>query len=218
MLRLVRLVEQWQEAESELPEGWSEARLRLRLEDERRARRAAAVLAPANPGRNGAELAFFVGRMAGGIGPEGLRRLLRRLDREGIAGTLELVSATAAETPPAEPRRPTLVSAWESELAALPEDWSDIYAEVRFRSSDQLDRAALLVAPLNPTRPGREIAFRFRCARRFGYGASPLMVHRCLERCDAERIAGTARIVHALSDTKPVSTQGPVWYVGGKAV
>jgi hypothetical protein len=26
------------------------------------------------------------------------------------------------------------------------------------------------------------------------------------------------RILHALSDTKPVSTQGPVWYVGGKTV
>jgi len=61
-------------------------------------------------------------------------------------------------------------------------------------------------------------AYRFRVARRFGYGASPEMFRRCLERLDGEGIGGTLRILHALSDTKPVSTQGPVWYVGGRSV
>jgi hypothetical protein len=42
------------------------------------------------------------------------------------------------------------------------------------------------------------------------------MVRRCLERLDATGIPGTVRILRALSDTHPVQTQGPVWYVGGK--
>jgi hypothetical protein len=41
-------------------------------------------------------------------------------------------------------------------------------------------------------------------------------VRRCLERLDAAGIPGRVRIVRALSDTQPVATQGPVWYVGGK--
>jgi hypothetical protein len=44
------------------------------------------------------------------------------------------------------------------------------------------------------------------------------MARRSLERCDEEGIVGTVRILHALSETKHVDTQGPVWYVGGKAV
>ena len=63
-------------------------------------------------------------------------------------------------------------------------------------------------------RPG----FRFRVAQTFGYGAAPQMVRRCLERLDEGGIRGEVRVLHALSDTKPWSTQGPVWYVGGKPV
>ena len=44
------------------------------------------------------------------------------------------------------------------------------------------------------------------------------MARRCFERLDEEGIRGTLRILRVLSDTKPVDTQGPVWYVGGKAV
>jgi hypothetical protein len=42
------------------------------------------------------------------------------------------------------------------------------------------------------------------------------MVRRCLERCDEERIRGAVSVFWALSDTHPVATQGPVWYVGGR--
>jgi len=59
---------------------------------------------------------------------------------------------------------------------------------------------------------------RFRCARAFGYGVSPEMAGRCLERCDEEGITGEVEILRALSDSYPVATQGPVWYVGGRAV
>ena len=65
--------------------------------------------------------------------------------------------------------------------------------------------------------PGRS-AFRFRVAQSFGYGASPQMTARCLERVDAEGITGRLTILRALSDTHNVATQGPVWRVEGKAV
>ena len=61
-------------------------------------------------------------------------------------------------------------------------------------------------------------AFRFRVARMFGYGASPEMTRRCLERLDAEGIPGRLTVLHVLSDTHNVATQGPVWRVAGKAV
>jgi hypothetical protein len=44
------------------------------------------------------------------------------------------------------------------------------------------------------------------------------MARRCFERLDAERITGSVRLLRSLSDTRPVATQGPVWYVGGKVL
>jgi hypothetical protein len=146
-----------------------------------------------------------------------VRRLLRRLDDEGIRGNLELVGAV--EAPEAAPvERPTLRVEWERAVSVLPSDWSDLYAEVRLDSTDYLERGALLLAPLNPARYGGVTGLRFRCARTFGYGASAEMVARCLERCDDEGITGAVEILRALSDTYPVATQGPVWYVGGRSV
>jgi hypothetical protein len=217
MLRSVRLVEQFNEVERELPEHWGAARFRLSVTDDGRCDRAAALLGPANPGRRGKEIRFSAGRRGGGIGADGVRRLLRKLDEERIDGNLELV---AIEEAPAEDlrARTRLKDAWERALAALPPDWSDVYAEVRLDSTDFLERAALLLAPVNPARYGGPTGFRFRCARTFGYGASPGMVARCLERCDDEGITGAVEILRALSDTFPVGTQGPVWYVGGRSV
>jgi hypothetical protein len=94
----------------------------------------------------------------------------------------------------------------------LPEDWSDLYAEVELASSDFLDPGALRLSPLNPSRPDRGLAFRFRVARSFGYGASSEMARRCMARLDEDAIKGRLAILWALSDTKAVATQGPVWY------
>jgi len=44
------------------------------------------------------------------------------------------------------------------------------------------------------------------------------MVRRCLERCDGESIPGAVRVLRALSDTRPVATQGPVWLISGRTV
>ncbi len=100
----------------------------------------------------------------------------------------------------------------------MPPDWSDLYCELELTSSDYLQRGALLLAPINPARIAGKSMFRFRVAHRFGYGASEPMTRRCLARVDGEGITGRVSILRVLSDTHNVDTQGPVWYVEGKAV
>jgi hypothetical protein len=213
----MRLVDQWRAIEEALPADWADARLELTPEDPSQLDRSAALLAPLMPGRGASTIRFFTARRGAGPSPEALRRTLRRLDREGIRGKLELVASGRPTIAPVTARK-TLAESWDAEVAAIPPDWSDVYAEVELRSTDQMERAALLLAPLNPARFGGRPAFRFRVARLYGYGASPGMVRRCLERLDEEDIRGRVRVLRVLSDTRPVATQGPVWYVGGRAV
>ena len=213
----MRLVDQWRRLGSELPAGWSEARLTLTLPRSEQHERAASLLSPASPGRVGETFHFLVRRSGGGIGPDQCTKLLGKLDDEGIRGTLTLLETVERELVEEQPNE-ELAKAWVAAVTGLPADWSDLYCELELDSSDHLDRAALLGAPLNPTRvPGRS-ALRFRVAQSFGYGASPQMTARCLERVDAEGITGRLTILHALSDTHNVATQGPVWRVAGKAV
>jgi hypothetical protein len=213
----VRLGDSWRRLEDELPDDWSDARLLLRVAEADQAERAASVLAPLMAGRSGNEIRFQVARHGAGPSTDGARRLLRRLDDERIRGELELVSSNRPE-PVAEVERERLSEAWREAIAQLPPDWSDLHAEVELSSSDHLDRTALLLSPLNPTRYSDKPVLRFRVARRFGYGASPEMVARCLERMDDEELNGRLRILRVLSDTDPVATQGPVWYEEGRAV
>jgi hypothetical protein len=212
------LVDQWKTIQDGLPEDWQAVRLRLTAPDRAQAARAAALLGPANPGRYERFVTFEVVRRGGGTSPDLARRLFARLDAERIAGRLGLVGID--ESAGVEPgrERPSLAAQWAHLVTELPEDWSDAYAELALASSDYLERAALLFAPANPARVPGELAFRFRVARRFGYGASAEMTRRCCERLDEEQIRGTIRILWALSDTRPVYTQGPVWYAGGRAV
>jgi len=213
----VTLVEQWRRIEAELPSGWAEARLSLLLADEGQTARAASLLGPASPGRSGATFLFGTSRRGGAVGPEAVRRLLRRLDEARIRGTLAVVS-TAEAPEPESVVASTLEEAWRTTLATLPPDWSDLLCEVEVPSSDQIARVALLFSPLNPSRQTGRLALRFRCARRFGYGASAEMVRRCFARADAEGLRGQVRVLRALSDTHNVATQGPVWQVEGKSM
>jgi hypothetical protein len=217
---LVALVDQWRAIQRDLPDGWGNARLRLTAAEEGQCERAAALLGPATPGRHGRVISFFAARRGAGPSPDLVTRLLRRLDQERIRGELELVGTDVEAQAEADASREptTFVAGWERELAALPEDWSDLYLELELFSSDYLERAALMLAPLNPARYGGKPGFRCRVARRFGYGASTEMTRRCFERLDEEGIRGTVRVLRALSDTRPVQTQGPVWYVGGRSV
>jgi hypothetical protein len=215
----VTLVGEWRLIQAELPDGWSSAQLRLTVADDAQASRAAALLGPAQPFRAQRNVLRFASALDGEApGPEAIGRLLARLDAERINGTLELVAADEGAAPIAVAHVATLVDAWQAELARLPPDWSDLYAEIELLSTDYLERGALLCAPLNPRRDGTRAALRFRAARRFGYGAAPEMVRRCLERCDAERLRGSVHVLQALSDTRPVATQGPVWMLAGKNV
>ena len=226
---------QWFSLRESLPERWSDLRLLLRVADDPHAVRANALLAPLTSSRSGTEVRFTASRMYG-PGENGIRRLLGRLDADRIRGELEVLEVVEAVREPVGSSTPELTAAaivpeslrvgaheslapaWEAALEELPPDWSDIYAEVEITSSDLLERTALLMAPCNPARDGERLAFRFRCARTFGYGASPGMVRRCLERIDEEGIPGRFELLRALADTTPVYTQGPVWYVDGKAV
>lgn len=217
MVRAMGLVDQWNGIEKDLDPRWSDARLLLTVDEDGARARAAALLAPAGPGRSGRKLRFYVARRGAGVGPEAVRRMLRRLDAEHIDGTLELVSSDEAP-PEAAISRPSLASEWDALLGSLPSDWSDVLAELELTSTDHVDRAALLVAPLNPLHGAGRPGFRFRSAAAYGYGASPGMTRRCLARLDEAGIPGEVRLVRVLSDTYPVATQGPVWNVGGKAV
>jgi hypothetical protein len=214
----MRLAEQWNAIEQGLDPRWRDAHLELVIEDETAQSRVLALLAPAGPGGIGNRIRFETTRSGAGVGPEAVRRLARRIDEEGIAGTLTLVASHQA-TLDVVPVRASLAADWDAAVATLPADWSDLLCELELTSSDHVERSALLIAPINPVphnaaRPG----FRFRAAHTFGYGAAPGMVRRCLARLDEEGIPGELRVVLALSDTRPVGTQGPVWYVGGRAV
>jgi len=217
MLRAVTLVEQWRELEAGLPDDWADARLHLVVDDEARAPRAAALLGPAMPGRSGRDIRFYCAPRGVGVGPRAVERMLARLDEDGIAGKLELLAAGEPAVRPETSRR-TLEASWEAELAALPPDWSDVYAEIELASTDYLERAALLLSPVNPSRYRGVPGFRFRVSRTFGYGVSTEMARRCLARLDEEGVRGVVRVLHALSDIDPVGTQGPVWRLEGKAV
>jgi hypothetical protein len=223
MLPPVRLAQQWLRIEAELPDDWEGIRLRVRLRVDGSRSRAAAVLAPLGPGLQGRDILVSASTTGVAAGPDRVGRALQQLDRERIQGVLELVSTTTAAPRPAEAptltiERDAFVPTWDRAVAGLPDDWSDVYAEVDLQSTDYLERTALLLAPVNPARYGGPAGFRFRCARRFGYGASPQMTRRCLQRLDDEGIRGGVRILRALADTKPAYTQGPVWYLGGRSV
>ncbi len=213
----MRLAEQWTVIEKGLDPRWADARLVLTIDDASRRQRAAALLGPASPGVGGSSLSFHAARGGSGVGPEAVRRLLRRLDDEGIHGALDVVSTGEAPVEPVASRA-SLAAAWDDALASLPADWSDLLCEIELTSSDHIDHAALLMAPLNPIQGAGGPRFRFRCAQTFGYGAAPGMVRRCLARADEQAIPGGVRVVRVLSDTQPVATQGPVWNIGGKAV
>jgi len=216
MLGPVKLVERFNELVRGLPDDWAEATLALTVEDHGERRRAGALLGPVSPGRSGSTLRFATARRGPGASPELMRRLLERLDEGGIFGELDVVSVHALPEAELPPRR-SLCAQWKRCVDGLPSDWSDLYVEVRFDSTDYVEPAALLLAPVNPASSGPR-ALRFRCAHHFGYGVAPEMATRCFERCDDAGFTGSVEILHALSDSNPVGTQGPVWIVGGRAV
>jgi len=212
----MRAADQWVRLQGSLGHDWADARLSFTPEGS--VTEAAAVLAPLQPGRVEGELRFDIARA--GSDPERLRNLLERLDRKRVWGTLALLDATAAvplvEMSPS--RAPGLTEAWDEALTALSPGWSDLLCELELDSSDHVPRAALLGAPLNPTRNPDAIALRFRVSGKQGYGASPSMARRCFERMDGDGITGRINVLGALAETENAVTQGPVWRIGGRSV
>jgi hypothetical protein len=212
----VQFADQWQELEAALPEAWSSARLSLAVAEDDDADRVALILASLTPGRTGTSFRLQV---TPGRNPEDV---FRRLDRESIRGRIDLIGTDAGpvETPAVETRHAhaPLARQWDELVRDLPPDWSEAYAEVELDSSDFLSRAALLLAPVNPSSHGGPAVLRFRSARQAGYGVAPEMARRCFERAGAESITGTVRVLRVISHSSHVSTQGPVWRVGGRSV
>lgn len=211
----MRAVDQWQAIEAGLPEGWEE--VRLAFVPEGPAEEAAALLLALRPGRVDDEVRLHVRRDLGEATT--LRNLLGRLDEKRVWGVLTLLDATAAPVASREREMPLgLAEAWDREVSLLPAGWRDLLCELEIDSGALLPRAALLGAPLNPTRVPGASALRFRASSGGGYGTAEQMVRRCLERMDAEGITGRVRVLNALSDTENVATQGPVWRIAGKSV
>ena len=214
----MRAADQWEQIKAGLDPDWAE--VQLALVPEGSVADAAAVLGPLQPGRVGNELRLHVQRAEGGVGRA--RNVFGRLDRRRIWGTLSLVGvvhdvAPEATPAPVGPSR-SLTAQWDGAVEGLPPDWSDVLCVLELDSSDHVPRAALLGAPLNPTRVPGESALRFRASGKQGYGVAPQMARRCLERMDAEHVTGSLSILDGLSDTENAVTQGPVWRLAGKSV
>jgi hypothetical protein len=221
MLTAVKLVDQWAALERRLPPDWETVELRLRTEQPAELSEAARILGPMNVGFVGDELAFTVRRAGGAAGPEAARRLFGRLDAARIWCLLEqreVVEAPPLLDEPGTPAPASIAGAWEAELDALPPGWSDLLCLLELDSSALLARAALICAPVNPTRDHAHVGFTFRSARTAGYGVSPAMARRCFAQLDEEGIGGTVSVLRSLSGTDNVATQGAVWYVGGKVL
>lgn len=216
----MKLADRWDVIVGRLPNDWTQASLTLDVDDPARADRAALLLGGLTPGRLGSTFRFATAAAGRGApSPDAVRRALAQLDEEGIGGRVALEGSSAeARAATASGSSPSLAGQWDALAAKLPPDWSDALLEVELDSSADVERGALLLGPVNPfLQPGTS-SFRFRAASRFGYGAAPQMVRRSFERLDEEPIHGRLSVVRVLSDTRPASSQGPVWRIGRRAV
>jgi hypothetical protein len=210
----MKLVDQWAAIQSRLPKDWEDVRLRLTTEDPGELPRAAAALGPLGAGRADGALVFHVRRSGAAGGPEAARRLFSRLDDGRVWCLLSRDEVSEAAPGPDAPGR-SVAGTWDDALALLPADWTELLCRLEIRGSALLPRAALLCAPINPTRDLDGVGFLFR-AGRIGYGVSTVMARRCFERLDEDGIEGSVTVLRVLSDTHPVATQGSSWIVAGR--
>ncbi len=211
----MKLVDQWRTIEARLPSDWQDVRVTVETEQPSDLPRATAVLGSAGAGRVGSKLVIHVQR-SGASSPAAVRRLFARLDDDRVWCILER-GEIGEEAPPVVEPAPSLAASWDAALADLPADWSELLCRLEIAGSDLLPRAALLCAPINPTRDRDSIGFLFR-AGRVGYGVSEGMARRCLERLDAEPIEGSITVLRVLSDTEPIASQGSSWIVAGRTL
>jgi hypothetical protein len=211
----MKLVDQWRTIEARLPRDWHDVRLTVATEQPSDLPRAAAVLGSAGAGRSGDQLVIHV-RRSGPSSPAAIHRLFARLDDDRVWCILER-GEVGEEAPAATEAAPSVAASWDAALAELPADWSELLCRLEISGSDLLPRAALLCAPINPTRDRESLGFVFR-AGRVGYGVSEGMARRCFERLDEEQIEGSVTVLRVLSDTEPIASQGSSWIVAGRVL
>jgi hypothetical protein len=215
----VKLSERFDEIERDLPADWETVEFRLTTEQPAELARAAQVLGSMGVGRVGDALAVTVRRAGGASGPEAARRLFRLLDEDRIWCEISTGAVSVRAEPTSDARAPAGAAAsWDAAVATLPADWSDLLCRLELESSALVPRAALLCAPVNPSREREGVALTFRAASTAGYGASAGMVRRCLQRLDAEGIMARVSVLRMLADSHPVATQGPVWRIAGRSL
>ena len=194
----MKLVDQWRTIEDGLPAGWEDVRLTLTTEQPGDLPRAAQVLGSINVGKVGSTLVFHVSRAGGPRAPQAATRLFERLDRDRTWCQLEQShvqtrrAAAAGGDRRAAPhrRRPRSPRAGTQPSRRCRPTGPTFSASSRSSRATHLDRAALLCAPLNPTRDALRLVFTFRCSGRSGYGVSRSMARRCFERLDNDGIKG----------------------------
>ena len=213
----VALADDFRALLQDLPNDWEEASIVAHFHDEPTARRAAALLLSLNPGHHDGAVRF-VDLTSGGSSPRprAARPAPHRRGTTRRRGGARVEYGRNRRSPKrrAPPSRLPGTSRSRRCLrtgATSTPSWSYARPTTSSRGRCSPRRSTLPASTSGP-------AFRFRCAREFGYGAAPGMVRRCLERLDGAEIRGEVRILRALSDTKPWATQGPVWYVDGRSV
>ncbi len=211
----MKLVDQWRTIEARLPRDWQDVRLTVATEQPSDLPRAAVVLGSAGAGRSGNQLVIHV-RRSGPSAPAAVSRLFARLDDDRVWCILER-GEVGDEAPAVAEAAPSVAASWDAALAELPRDWSELLCRLEISGSDLLSRAALLCAPINPTRDRESLGFVFR-AGRVGYGVSEGMARRCFERLDEEQIEGSVTVLRVLSDTEPIASQGSSWIVAGRVL
>ena len=161
---------------------------------------------------------YAPGQGAPGVGA--VQRALAQLDGEGISGRLltEEVVDPMVRPLDADETLSAIVEQWDKLAVELPAKWSDVLLELELDSSGDINRAALLLGPVNPLLQPKSKAFHFRTARSFGYGASVGMTRRCFQRLDEQGIGGSISVIRVMSDSEPVASQGPVWRISGRSV
>jgi hypothetical protein len=86
-----------------------------------------------------------------------------------------------------------LVGDWQELERSLPEGWQEARLRFTIDETAQIERAAALLAPLQPLRAGPDV-ITLRVARGGG-GPSPEALRRALSRLEAERIHGRLALV-----------------------
>ncbi len=213
------LVDRWNHVENGLEPGWTEATLSLEIHDADARSRAAALLGPAGPGFSGSTVRFTVSTRGHGVGPDGVSRLLKRIDGEGHSGTARArqLRRHTRPDPCHRARNPAQHSlgivARRTRDAARRLERRSRRARARLERRHRPRRRALRTAQSDAVDRNARLPFPLReasaaTARRRGW----LPAASAGSTTTGSPVASASRGV--LSDVQPVGTQGAVFSIG----